>query len=310
MFSYAHEDHSFRDELEKHLSMLKREGLIEAWHDRRIGAGLALDKEIQEHFETADIVLLLVSSDFLASDYCYHREMKRSLERHGSGDAIVIPVILRPCDWKHSPFGHLRATPPDGKPISSFSNLDEAYLAVVRDIRDALERIGAPRATLQAPDPAPSEAPVASRPRSSNLRVKKTFTEREKDDFLESTFEYIANYFQGSLEELCSRNSDLESKFKRVGAEDFEAAVYRLGSKITSCRIRLTSLGSGSKGITFLASDTEREGSFNDMLHVHDDGYSMLLDGIMPAFSGEKADHLTQEGASEYFWSLFIERLQ
>ena len=140
-FSYSHRDKKYRDELDIHLAVLKREGLITTWYDRRIEAGQDFDREIQEHLETSDIVLLLVSAYLLASDYCYKREMTRALERHEEGDAVVVPIIIRPCDWKNAPFGKLRATPADGKPISKFQNLDDAYLAVVSDIRRAAELI-------------------------------------------------------------------------------------------------------------------------------------------------------------------------
>src|ERR1041384_5210693 len=128
--SYSHVDESYRNELETHLAMLERQGVIDVWHDRRIGAGEDLDDEISEHLETAQIILLLVSSDFLASEYCYGVEMKRALARHEAGEARVIPVILRPCEWKEAPFSRLRATPSDGRPISKFADRDDAYLAV------------------------------------------------------------------------------------------------------------------------------------------------------------------------------------
>lgn len=95
-YSYAHEDESLREQLEKRLSMLRRQGLISEWHDRQIAAGTEWAQEIDAHLETASVILLLVSSDFLASDYCYDIEMQRALERHARSEARVIPVILRP----------------------------------------------------------------------------------------------------------------------------------------------------------------------------------------------------------------------
>ena len=92
-FSYSHKDEALRDQLETHLSMLQRQGFIEAWHDRRIPVGAPLDDIIDAQLEGADIVLLLVSSDFLGSDYCYAREMQRALERHRQGICVVVPVI-------------------------------------------------------------------------------------------------------------------------------------------------------------------------------------------------------------------------
>jgi hypothetical protein len=108
-FSYSHKDEALRDELEVHLAMLKRQGVISIWHDRRITAGEDFAGEIDQNLATADIILFLVSPDFIASDYCYDIEVKQALERHETGKAKVIPVILRPCDWKHAPFGHLLA---------------------------------------------------------------------------------------------------------------------------------------------------------------------------------------------------------
>ena len=120
-FSYSHADEALRDQLEKQLALLKRQGVIETWHDRRIGAGIEFAQEIDEHVDSDDIILLLVSPDFLDSDYCYDREMARALERHEAKDAVVIPVILRPCEWQHAPFGKLNATPPDGRPVTKFA---------------------------------------------------------------------------------------------------------------------------------------------------------------------------------------------
>ena len=97
-FSYSHRDEVVRDELETHLVMLKRQDVIETWHDRRIVAGDEFDGQISEHLENADIILLLVSPYFLASNYCYDVEMKRAMERHEQGTARVIPVITDPCD--------------------------------------------------------------------------------------------------------------------------------------------------------------------------------------------------------------------
>src|SRR5690242_14033992 len=114
LFSYSHKDEEFRDELDAHLSLLKRQGRLLTWHDRRITAGEDLDSTIGNELESSQIILLLVSANFLASNYCYEIEMQRAIERHKNGTAVVIPVILHPCDWHSAPFGKLRATPTDG----------------------------------------------------------------------------------------------------------------------------------------------------------------------------------------------------
>lgn len=110
-FSYSHVDEDLRNELEKHLMPLKRLGLIDTWHDRRIAAGTELHGEINRHFEDAEVILLLISPDFINSDYCYDIEVAHALERHAKGNARVVPVILKTCDWHDLPFGKLMATP-------------------------------------------------------------------------------------------------------------------------------------------------------------------------------------------------------
>lgn len=113
--SYSHKDENLCDELDSHLSSLKRQGVIDNWYDRKIGPGKEWYGQIDEHINSAHIILLLVSSDFLSSDYCYDIEMKRALERHKSKQARVIPIILRPVDWKGCPFEKLQALPTDAE---------------------------------------------------------------------------------------------------------------------------------------------------------------------------------------------------
>ena len=140
-YSYSHKDEDLRDELGKHLTPLRREGAIVDWHDRKIGAGKEWEGEIEEHLNTAHIILLLVSSDFIASDYCYDVEMQRAMERHEAGEARVIPVILRPTDWKAVPFGKLLALPTDGKPVTEWDNQDAAFTDIAKGIRKVVEEL-------------------------------------------------------------------------------------------------------------------------------------------------------------------------
>jgi hypothetical protein len=139
-YSYAHEDQMLRDQLEKHLRQLQRQGLISGWHDREIPAGGEWAHEIDTHLETASIILLLVSPDFLGSDYCYESEMQHALERHKLGRARVIPIILRPCDWQHSPLKDLQCLPRDGKPVTQWSDQDEVFNAITQSLRRIIEQ--------------------------------------------------------------------------------------------------------------------------------------------------------------------------
>lgn len=139
--SYSHRDEKLRQQLETHLSMLQRQGFIKVWHDRLIEAGAEWREQIDDHFESADLILLLVSPDFLDSDYCYEVELERALERHEAGTVVVIPIILRPVDWYDAPFSKLQALPRDGKPIVRWSNRDEAFKSVVAGIKRVVREI-------------------------------------------------------------------------------------------------------------------------------------------------------------------------
>jgi hypothetical protein len=137
--SYSHKDEALRDELGKHLKLFERQGLVRSWHDRKIGAGDLWQEAIDRGLREADVILLLISADFLASDYCFDTEMKKALDRHAAGEALVIPVILRPVDWRATPFSKLQALPPDGRPVTTFENLDIALEQVAQGIRRAIE---------------------------------------------------------------------------------------------------------------------------------------------------------------------------
>jgi internalin A len=96
-FSYSHKDEGLRDELETHLKLLQRQGVVSAWDDRKIIPGSEWDREIDRHLERAKIILLLISADFIASEYCWGRAESLALERHRLGEATVVPIMLRSC---------------------------------------------------------------------------------------------------------------------------------------------------------------------------------------------------------------------
>lgn len=144
-FCYAREDELLLNKLKTHLRPLQRENLIEVWYDRDISAGTEWETEIKERLNAAQIVLLLVSPDFMDSDYCYSIEMKKALERRARGEAEVIPVILRHVYWHGEPLGKLQALPKDGKPVTDpdWYNLDRAFYDVATGIRKVVEQLNA-----------------------------------------------------------------------------------------------------------------------------------------------------------------------
>jgi hypothetical protein len=308
-FSYSHADENLRDQLERHLSALRRQEIISSWHDRRIMAGTEVGSAIDSHIDTADVILLLISPDFIASDYCYVREMKRALERHEKREARVIPVILRPCDWQDLPFGKILATPTDGRPITMWPNIDEAFLDVVKAIKRALTELGQnakPIVRGSAKASAASREPA----RSSNLRVKKQFTDLDKDRFRHEGFEYIAKFFENSLKELVRRNSGLHQTFRRIDANRFTAAAYRDGEKACRGSVSIGEGAMGGESIQYSMTDEPRHGGMNEAVYVKTDDQAIYFEALgMQSYSQGK-DKLTFEGAAELFWEIFIRPLQ
>ncbi len=133
-YSYSHRDETLRDELAKHLTVLRRSGLISEWHDRRILPGEQWDKKISTFLDSAQVILLLISPDFLASEYCYDIETRRALERHQAGQAHVIPVLLRPVAWQGTAFGTFQALPKNARPVTEWPSADLAFLDVCEGI--------------------------------------------------------------------------------------------------------------------------------------------------------------------------------
>lgn len=310
-FSYSHVDEDLRDQLEVHLSALKRQGLISSWHDRRIAAGSEFAAQIDQHLDSADLILLLVSPNFIASDYCYDLEMTRAMEKHRNGEARVIPVILRPCDWHELPFGKLQAIPKDGKAIKTWPDIDEAFLDVVRAIKIALQSVRvntiAVPATAAVPEAFSSATPVI---RSSNLRVRKKFTDLDKDRFRHEGFEYIAKFFEGSLQELATRNPNLDQTFRRINTNQFSAAVYLDGDKVCQGSASISGGVMGGNSIEYAMTDDARFGGMNEAVSVKADDQMLYFEPLGMQSYGRHKEKFTFQGAAEFFWGLFIQPLQ
>ncbi len=140
-FSYAHEDEKLRDRLATHLKLLERQKVISAWYDRDITAGDEWKTELLEQLERADIILLLISSDFLASDFCWGVELERAMKRHTEKSTCVIPIILRDVDWTSAPFAKLQALPKNAEPVTNWTNQDQAFTDIAKGIRKVAERL-------------------------------------------------------------------------------------------------------------------------------------------------------------------------
>lgn len=245
------------------------------------------------------------------------------MERHEAGEARVIPVILRHCEWHSAPFGKLMAAPRDGKPVVSWPDRDEALADVAKQVRRAVEAVAAPAASQQPPRAprtassasasAPTDASSSSSalPRSSNLRVKQEFSEKDRDDYLRSTFEFVSKFFEGSVGAISERNPDITGNYERIDSRRFAAVLYRNGKKLAECSVRMDGLSGRSSGITFSHDASASNGSFNELLNVEANEQSLFMKPLGMGFGGgERHKQLSPEGAAEYLWEMFISAAQ
>lgn len=262
--------------------------------------------------------------------------MKRALERHEEGSARVIPVILEPCDWHTAPFGKFLAVPKDGKAVTIWANQAEAWTDAVRQIRKAVEEVARTKslstavpgagaqlapgwgagsqpvsasATVNAPFAGAGQS-ASERPRSSYLRLKKKFSDFDRDKFLHDTFRYIGKFFEASLQEVASRNAGIQVRFQPNGNEAFSAFIYKGGKAVSECSIWLGGLGGRSQALSFSYNANSAKSSFNEMVTIESDSQSMYFKTLgMQHFQVQQNAQLSEQGASEYFWGMFMERL-
>jgi TIR domain len=133
-------DEELRKQIEAQLGLLREMGLISEWHSGKLIAGTEWAVETRKHWQESQVILLLVSADFISSSYKVARE---AVERHNANTAVTIPIILRPVDWDGAVFSKLQVLPDkdNHKPITSWNNREEALLNVAQGIRKAIERL-------------------------------------------------------------------------------------------------------------------------------------------------------------------------
>lgn len=174
-YSYAHEDESLRDELAGHLKIMERRGVIRAWHDRCLTPGQTWGNAIDSQLEKADLVLLLVSADFIKSDYIWSHELDVAMKRQERGEASVVPVMLRAVDITDAPFSALQGLPTDLRPVTSWPNRDEAWTDVAKGIRRTVEQIRSK--WTQVPPSMPATMPPAAVPENGPSFSRRTLPE-------------------------------------------------------------------------------------------------------------------------------------
>ncbi|TPG40281.1 toll/interleukin-1 receptor domain-containing protein [Sphingomonas koreensis] len=313
--SYTHADTALKEQLVRHLAPLRREGLIDLWHDGILRPGDHLDPAVQAALAASDLVILLVSADFIASEYCYEQEMLRAFARQRQGTARVIPIILRPCQWKGVPIGEGQtlsdfvALPKDGEPVISWSDADTAFDNAVGAIRDML-KVGT-QGSLNATS-ASNPAPVSSRSAGATnlLGIAVKPTDLDRDRFLRSGFATTATLFEVKLAELKKSDPRIDTHFERVDSRSFAASVYLDGN-----RVGQISIWHGSdtwRNALCLSYDaaTSSRNSMNDWLPLEDTPQGLAF-AAGNAMSLVRSDGpLDADGAAAYFWDSFLAQVR
>lgn len=304
--SYSHADAALLAILKTHLKPLERSGLVVPWFDGYLLPGDDIDTRVRSALEKAELVALLVSPDFLASDYCYEIEMETAVARHERGEARVIPVIARECQWQGTPFGRLVAVPTDGKPIMStqWPDKDEAWTIVAKGIAAAAKSTTVARVPEQ-----PAAVSTRPTPRTTPMQVhsNKKATDKDRDEFKQSAFDHIARRFEDSLVAL---SGDLSGSLRRIDANRFTATIYRSGSKVAGCTVWIGGGHWGANSICYVGNDSGETSSTNESLSVEDHDGDL---GLKPQFAsarGRSDGVLDADGAAEHLWTEFVERLK
>ena len=308
--SYSHRDAVALDRLHTHLAPLRLEGLIDAWFDRQILAGGNIDAEVDEALEYCDVFLMLVSPDFLASDYCVNIEMKRALERHNYDGAPVIPIIVEPCDWTSS-LGKFKALPRDGKPISEWTNQNSAYLDVVKGLRRIIETR---KGTVSGTDTAlsgkainrPSMDPHSVAP---PYQIKRDFDEIDRSEFRETAFTTIRDYFQKQID-IINTIDDLRGRFVSHGPSAFGCTIvnrareWNRGTVHITVHCRNGRMGLGD--ISYSFSENADPNTANGIFYIEADDYEQYL--VNTIGFRDNQGRLTPENTAECLWSEFIQQ--
>lgn len=301
--SYSHHDEQVVERLITHMAALRREGLVQAWYDRKISAGETLDDEIFRELEESDIVLLIVSADFINSDYCYERELKRALEKAKAGELIVIPVIAEACDW-HSTLGQLKAIPKDGKPVSEWQSQNTALLLVVQEIRQIVETANRSAGIEKRADKRKS-APVE---KQRQYRVKRDFDKIDKAEFIENSFSEVRDFFRKASEEIGALDG-IKARFRQLNDTEFECHIVNQnkvrGSGYILVRSRARS-NSMFGDIDFSYSENSSSNSSNGGFSADPDDYEFAWIGRMSFSMSEK--RLTTTEMTEALWGDFVKQ--
>lgn len=300
--SYAHADNDLLEHLHKHLAQLVRNGDVAEWYDREITAGSRFDDAITRELEAADIFLACASPDWIASRYAYEKEFQTALEREASGNARIVPVVFRPCDWLSTPLNNFMALPQDGKAITEFTNQDVAFLNVVTELRRLIAT------TFSSAEVKADNIPFspAQKQTPSRYRVKRQFDVLDKRDFVETSFEEIYRFFEASVAEI-SAIPEIDARLAPIENGSFSCTIINRGLQrgFETLHVRR---GGGFGAIDIAYGEHTSLNTSSGGFAVEADEYQLMLKPILFRLMGHE-DPLSAREAAKLLWDDLLSKV-
>ena len=302
--SYSHKDEDYLKLLHRHLAQLKRDNLIDAWTDEKILAGDNLKNEISSSLDMAQLFIALLSPDYISSSYCYEKEFTTAQTMQDSGKLTIVPVVLEPCDWKSTPFAQYKALPKDGKPVSDWSNENNAMLDVIQNIRKLVSGY--------SEEPASSTKKPSSLP--TNYKVKKDFDSLQKKDFQDESFKKLKGILEKNIEEI-NGIENIKTRILANTAKAFEALIVNRNKIQTESKV-LISTGNSQSSTYMRFNSSEHaiscafDNSSNQNLSygIAWDDFELFWEGQNDFHRSEKQKLTIEEMANE-MWSSWLEKV-
>lgn len=288
--------------------MLRRDGTVATWYDRKILGGDNIDEEVARNLTQSDVFIPLVSPDFLASRYCYEKEMEKALHRHEKGTIRVVPIILEPCDWKSSPLAKLKVLPKDGRAISTWANQNVAYLDIVEELRRILTRTSVIEPQAASMERLAGESTEKRQPR--RYRLKREFDAIDRDEFREKVFAKIQEFFRQSIDELNEIGDPIRARFEKMGGTAFTCTVLNKGARDREAHITVHSNGASSfhdGAISYSFSKRAASNTANGFIRIDADEYELYPKLDHFSFNRSRNDEPRSiEQVSEALWQEFV----
>ena len=290
------------------MAALEREGSVTSFYDRLITAGSLLDDTILAELDSAQLFLCVVSPDFIASGYCYDKELQHAFALQEAGNLQIVSVIVEPCEWLETPLSRFMVTPRDGMAVALWDNENMAFLNVISELRRITSDHGSKQPGNDSGAPV-SSSPIASE--SPKYIAKRSFDEIDKIKFREQGYAEIFQYFERSCREL-SQTSGLSATFRKLNEYSFTCTVMNesFGRGIAHITVRMGSSGAASFGdLSWSNQENAADGSSNGWCSIGHTDYSLYFEVHGgPLFGTSRKEQLSPDGVAKFLWDSLLEQ--